>query len=105
MEVAKFTQRDEAFICENCGNKVNRLGYTSRDHCPHCLHSKHVDINPGDRLEDCHGLLKPIGIQQVKKGLQIIFLCQTCGEVRKNIKADDDSIDIIIQLSSNPVKY
>jgi len=42
----KFTKIDEEFICENCGHKVNKLGYTCRNHCPICLYSKHVDINP-----------------------------------------------------------
>ena len=63
----QFTKRDESFICENCGKEVGELGYTSRDHCPHCLYSKHVDINPGDRLNTCKGLLKPIGIEKFKK--------------------------------------
>ena len=42
----RFTKIDEEFICENCGEKVEKLGYTCRNHCPHCLYSKHVDINP-----------------------------------------------------------
>ena len=44
-----FTEIDEEFICENCGRKVEPLGYSCRNHCPYCLYSKHVDINPGDR--------------------------------------------------------
>ena len=40
---------DEEFICENCQKKVTTLNYTARDHCPYCLCSKHLDINPGDR--------------------------------------------------------
>ena len=38
-----FTEIDEEFICENCGSKVEKLGYSCRNHCPTCLHSKHVD--------------------------------------------------------------
>lgn len=49
MENRRFTEIDEEFICENCGKKVEKLGYSCRDHCPYCLHSKHVDKNPGDR--------------------------------------------------------
>ena len=45
-----FSKKDESFVCENCKKKVEVLNYTSRDHCPFCLYSKHVDINPGDRL-------------------------------------------------------
>ena len=62
----QFLMRDENFICEHCNNNVNRLGYTARDHCPNCLYSKHVDINPGDRANECKGLLKPIGIEKFK---------------------------------------
>ena len=63
----KFNMIDESFICENCGKKVTKLGYTARDHCPYCLYSKHLDINPGDRECTCHGLMKPIGIEKYKK--------------------------------------
>ena len=61
----KFTMKDENFICDNCGMEVKKLNYTARDHCPYCLYSKHVDIMPGDRLNNCHGLLKPIGLEKL----------------------------------------
>ena len=32
----KFTEIDEEFVCENCGKKVPPLGYSCRNHCPHC---------------------------------------------------------------------
>ena len=54
-----FTKNDEGFICKNCGRKVEKLGYTSRDHCPYCLCSIHIDNNPGDRANDCKGILRP----------------------------------------------
>ena len=41
-----FVVIDEQFVCENCGFKVPKLGYSCRNHCPKCLHSKHVDKNP-----------------------------------------------------------
>ena len=63
----KFNMIDESFICENCGKEVTRLGYTARDHCPFCLYSKHLDINPGDRENTCKGLMRPIGIEKFKK--------------------------------------
>ncbi|MCI8961767.1 MAG: RNHCP domain-containing protein [Clostridia bacterium] len=98
---SKFTKIDEEFICENCGNKVERLGYTCRNHCPTCLHSKHVDINPGDRQEGCHGLLEPIGLEMNnKKGYVIIFKCRKCGAIRKNKSAEDDNMELLIQLSA-----
>ena len=57
-----FTVIDEEFVCENCGSKVKKLGYSCRNHCPNCLYSKHVDKNPGDREETCHGMLEPVGL-------------------------------------------
>ena len=96
-----FTKIDEEFICENCGNKVKKLVYTSRNHCPICLYSKHVDINPGDRQENCHGLLEPISLEiSNKKGYVIIFKCKKCGAIRKNKAADDDNKDLLIKLST-----
>ena len=79
LENSKFTKIDEEFICENCGQKVSKLGYTCRNHCPHCLHSKHVDVNPGDRSESCHGILEPVGLEiDSKKGYVIVFKCKNC---------------------------
>ena len=95
----KFTMIDEEFKCENCGMNVTKLNYTARDHCPFCLYSKHLDINPGDRLNNCKGLLKPIGIEKYKDTYKIIYKCTKCGEIHKNIMAKDDNYDKIIELS------
>lgn len=94
--------RDEEFICENCLSKVKPLEYTARNHCPNCLFSKHVDNNPGDRDSNCLGLLKPISVEKSKKSdFKIIFECQKCKSIRKNIMAKDDNIDLIIKISAN----
>lgn len=103
--LSKFTKIDEEFICENCGRQVEKLGYTCRNHCPHCLHSKHVDVNPGDRAEECHGILEPVSLEiDSKKGNVIIFKCKKCGKIRKNKAAEDDNMDLIIELSSKQVR-
>ena len=102
MESSKFTEIDEEFICENCGKKVSKLGYSCRNHCPHCLYSKHVDINPGDRLENCSGILEPFEIEyNSKKGYVIVFKCQKCGKIRKNKMAKDDNMAEIIKISTH----
>ena len=97
----KFTMRDEQFICENCGVEVEILGYTARDHCPVCLYSKHVDIMPGDRQNNCHGLLCPIGVEKFKDTYKILYRCSRCHKQHKNIAAKDDNMDEIIKLSTN----
>ena len=104
MEKKRFTKLDEEFICENCKKRVTKLGYTSRNHCPYCLTSKHIDINPGDRKETCGGLLRPISLEiDSKKGYVIIFKCEKCGAIRKNKSAKDDNMDLIISLSSKQI--
>ena len=96
-----FYKNDNEFICENCGEKVEKLNYTTRDHCNHCLYSKHVDINPGDRANKCGGLLKPIGIEKYKDTYKIIYKCDKCGMIHKNIMAKDDDMNMIIEISKN----
>lgn len=97
----QFTKRDESFICENCGKEVNKLGYTSRDHCPYCLCSKHVDVTPGDRANTCKGILKPIQVlPDAKKGYIIVYKCSKCGQTHRNKAAEDDDIDLLIKLTN-----
>ena len=97
----KFNMIDENFICDNCGKKVTKLCYTARDHCNFCLYSKHVDINPGDRMNTCKGLLKPIGLEKYKDSYKIIYQCEKCHQMHKNIMASDDNMDLIINISKN----
>lgn len=93
-----FQRRKEDFTCGNCGHKVVGSGYTN--HCPKCLYSMHVDVNPGDRAEICQGLMKPIGIESDHGEYVILHKCLACGALRKN-KADKlDDINQIITLSN-----
>ncbi len=99
----RFNMIDEEFKCENCGKDIKPLGYTARDHCPHCLYSKHVDNNPGDRECECRGLLEPIAIEKFKDTYKIIYRCEKCKAIKKNIIANDDNMDLIIDIMSNPI--
>lgn len=98
-KMKKFNMIDEEFICEHCQKQVKKLNYTARDHCPYCLYSKHLDINPGDRQNPCQGLLEPIGIEKYKNTYKIIYKCQKCNLHHKNIMAKDDDYNKIIELS------
>ena len=55
---------NDVFTCKVCGWKVGPAGAGSehRNHCPNCLHSLHLDVEPGDRAADCGGILEPIGV-------------------------------------------
>ncbi len=97
-----FTKNDSGFICANCGKEVSPLKYTSRNHCPYCLHSLHVDIMPGDRQNPCKGLLVPINVEvSGKKGYVIVHKCQKCGKICKNKSAEDDNFDEILKIVKN----
>ncbi len=96
----RFNEIDEKFICYNCKKKVDPLVYSSRDHCPYCLHSTHLDINPGDRLSDCKGHLIPIDIEKYKDTFKIVYQCNKCKAIRKNIIAKDDNFDEILNIMS-----
>ena len=105
MENKRFTKNDSGFICKNCGREVTPLGYTSRNHCPYCLCSLHVDINPGDRANDCGGILRPIqSLPDPKKGFVIVHRCERCGAVVRNKAALEgdtpDDNDLLIRLTA-----
>ena len=99
MEDKKFTMIDEEFICDVCGKKISKLSYTARDHCNYCLSSKHVDINPGDRNSNCKGTLVPIDIEKGPKDkLKIVYKCNKCGEIKRNVMAVDDNYDKVLEI-------
>ncbi|MCL2704437.1 MAG: RNHCP domain-containing protein [Defluviitaleaceae bacterium] len=78
------------FTCEKCGRDVLRLERESyRNHCPFCLYSKHVDVEPGDRLNECGGLMAPVGARLSAKGAQVLHKCGVCGFARYNLITDD----------------
>jgi hypothetical protein len=93
----KFERRKEDFQCEVCGTMVSGNGYTN--HCPRCLWSKHVDIYPGDRASDCHGLMCPIGIDVKKGQYRVIHKCELCGAVKQNRVSDADDADTVINVA------
>ncbi|NCS32160.1 RNHCP domain-containing protein [bacterium] len=97
-----FIERNESFVCENCGITVTRHPTSSRDHCTACLYGKHVDYNAGDRLQTCHGLLEPIGLRVKNGKQQIVYSCNSCNEKRYNVVAIDDDIQRLTEISQLP---
>ncbi|MBR3837279.1 MAG: RNHCP domain-containing protein [Clostridia bacterium] len=109
MEEKRFQKNDGGFTCVVCGYEVKPNGVTSRDHCPKCLSSLHVDINPGDRANPCRGVLEPVSAKpHPKKGFQIIYRCKKCGMLHQNkaalTGADPDDVDVIIPLTAKPLE-
>jgi DNA-directed RNA polymerase subunit RPC12/RpoP len=98
-----FIMRNESFVCENCNKNIPaHPDGSARNHCPFCLHSKHVDEDfPGDRAATCHGLMEPIDIDYKKnKGNMLLHKCKLCGkEILNKIAPDDDFLPFIQKLN------
>jgi len=92
----KFQRRTENFTCEHCGESIVGDGYTN--HCSHCLWSKHVDVNPGDRAAECGGLMEPVGAEQKSGETIIVHKCIRCQHIKRNRAAADDDFDLLIEL-------
>ena len=101
------------FTCKNCGRFVTASsmisGVVHRNHCPYCLHSRHVDLfEAGDRLCACKSLMAPVGLtlkrtrdkyaRQRGGELMLVHRCTHCGELVINrIAADDDPAPLILK--------
>ena len=97
MQTKKFIKNDQGFVCAVCGRTVLPMGRSSRDHCPFCLSSVHVDVNPGDRSNLCRGIMRPIAAEPDPKK----------GALHKNRAAMDaiqqpDDRTLLIQLTAYP---
>jgi ribosomal protein L37AE/L43A len=95
---SKFKKKIEDFVCENCGVEVKGGGFTN--HCPKCLHSKHVDIFPGDRAESCGGSMKPISAEESGGEWSITHKCQKCGKEQKNKIQKEDDFEKVVKISA-----
>ena len=108
MESKLFLKNDSGFTCVHCGRTVEPLGYTSRNHCPFCLWSLHVDENPGDRANTCGGAMEPIAAQpDPRNGFVIMHRCTVCGALRRNkaaygAKNQPDRSSLLVALTARP---
>jgi RNHCP domain-containing protein len=102
--VVRRRRRDEPeeFRCRHCRVFVVSVpsGGKHRNHCPTCLHSRHVDERlPGDRLSTCGGTMAPIGRFQRAGGEDMLLhRCLDCGVERRNRIAADDDFDLVLTL-------
>ncbi len=95
----RFKRTKENFVCINCLHEVEGNGYT--DHCPKCLVSLHVDVNPGDRAESCRGVMEPVAVTRKGDCYIINYVCKKCGHKYRVKSNKEDNIDKIIEISGN----
>ena len=97
--LSMFKKTIENFTCERCSVSVRGDGYTN--HCPKCLWSKHVDVEPGDRAAACGGMMKPIRVEGPTGKYRIIHECEACGIIRPIAIGKDDDMQTILGLAGN----
>ncbi len=101
----RFTHINDTFDCAVCLKKIKPHPSSCRNHCPFCLSSLHLDINPGDRASSCKGVMKAVSYKiHSKKGLMIHHKCTKCHVVKINrasheIKSQPDDFNKILSLT------
>ncbi|MBP7770752.1 MAG: RNHCP domain-containing protein [Candidatus Pacebacteria bacterium] len=99
------------FECCHCSLEVTpneTMGTQHRNHCSHCLWSKHVDTTPGDRASTCQGCMEPIGVTLKHEGqdkygkeklgdVMLVHRCTDCNAINLNRIAADDPEDLIVK--------
>lgn len=112
-----ITRRKEiehgGFNCSHCNEwaSINEhIGTHNRNHCPHCLWSKHLDEEKlGDRKSDCQSGMEPIALTFKGEGsdryseegrrvgeLMLVHECVADGTLRVNRIASDDNTDQLL---------
>lgn len=105
-------EKDDEIPCSFCHKlfSMDMVNGRHRNHCPHCLHSVHVDVAPGDRMAWCGtgtkgdnddwtpSILTPIGITDQYENKSIISKCEKCGVIKVNKIATDDNQQEISRL-------
>jgi RNHCP domain len=98
----------DSFRCRHCHLDVPTAapGTAHRNHCPHCLWSRHVDDAPGDRAasELCGSAMEPIAVSVRGAGEWVlVHRCTGCGSVRLNRTAGDDSPLLLVRIAVGPL--
>ncbi|MFE9259114.1 RNHCP domain-containing protein [Streptomyces sp. NPDC006879] len=99
-------QRPGGFRCLGCRLDVplKAPGTAHRNHCPHCLASRHVDRRvPGDRAAGCAGRMIPLAVFTRHDGeWMIIHECLRCRALSSNRIAGDDNALSLVRLALRP---
>lgn len=83
---------------------LTSYGTKHRNHCPFCLWSRHLDIEPGDRQSPCLAPMEPIWIEVRPDGeWAIIHRCTGCNALRANRLAGDDHELALLALALRPL--
>lgn len=95
-------QGTEEFKCGHCHAFIGPTpwGGKHRNHCPLCLHSRHVDDDrPGDRASNCRASMAPVARFDRPGGEPVlVHRCLGCDLERHNRLAADDNLTLLMHL-------
>ena len=97
----RFERTREDFVCRQCGHEVRGTGYTN--HCPKCLWSRHLDVHPGDRAQECGGMMRPTAVEARSGKQVIVHRCERCGFMRRNKTTAADDFEAILEVMRSAV--
>ncbi|MGV9611990.1 RNHCP domain-containing protein [Nocardia xishanensis] len=97
----------DAFRCVGCRMAVSVVapGTAHRNHCPHCLSSRHVDGRiPGDRASSCGGRMTALSLTARDDGeWLLVHQCAACGALKANRIAGDDNALALMRIAVRPL--
>ncbi|MGW0250569.1 RNHCP domain-containing protein [Nocardia goodfellowii] len=96
-----------SFRCVGCRLDVPIAvpGTSHRNHCPHCLTSRHVDGRiPGDRANSCRGRMLAVSSTVRDNGeWALVHQCLECGTLKLNRIAADDNALALLRIALRPL--
>ncbi|MFJ3673756.1 RNHCP domain-containing protein [Streptomyces sp. NPDC090106] len=96
----------ETFACVRCGLTVTALAPDGRrrNHCPSCLHSRHVTDQAEGGPSACAAHMSPIAIAVLRTGeWMIIHRCVRCDELTSNPVSGDDNQLVLMRMAVRPL--
>ncbi|GII05431.1 RNHCP domain-containing protein [Planobispora takensis] len=98
--------RTETFACVRCGLTVTALAPDGRrrNHCPSCLHSRHILDHVEGGPSECRSRMTPISIAVPRNGdWMLIHRCVRCGELTSSPLSGDDNQLLLMRLAVRPL--
>ena len=61
-------------------------------------------MHPGDRAEECGGMMEPIRIEGVTGRYILIHRCIVCAVERRNKVAAEDDMNVVVGMAKNSLR-
>lgn len=98
--------RADTFACVRCGLTVTSYAPDGRrrDHCPSCLHSRHVTDHVDGGPSGCRARMTPLSIAVPRGGdWMVIHRCTRCEELTSSATSGDDNQLILMRMAVRPL--